>query len=138
MEAQLAGTDARWRLGVYHFPLYSLGWDSEYDAIRRRWEGVFAKQHLDMMLHGHVHYYLRTAPMRNGAIADSPAQGTVYAVSLALPGRTSDRKIDLPAFVEHAAAGGLWYQKIDIDGKRLVFRAYDADGKVCDEFVIEK
>jgi hypothetical protein len=136
MEEQLANTDATWKIGIFHFPMYSFAEDDEYDAIRRAWEAVFAKHHLDMMLHGHVHYYLRTRPIKNGQLMDSPSDGTVYIISVAVPGRERPRR--LPGFVEKYMSGGPWYQKLDIDGNRLVYRAYDADGKVCDEFVIEK
>lgn len=35
-------------------------------------------------------------------------------------------------------SGGLWYQKIDIDGNKLTYTSYDRDGKVVDEFTINK
>ena len=136
MEEQLANTDATWRIGIFHFPLYSFPEDDEYEAIRRAWEGVFAQYHLDLMLQGHVHYYLRTRPIKNGQLVDSPADGTIYIISVGLPGRERPRV--MPGFVEKYMSGGPWYQKIDIDGSRLVFRAYDADGKVCDELVVDK
>jgi hypothetical protein len=138
MESQLSSADARHRIGVYHFPLYSLGRDDEYEAIRRRWEAVFAKHHLDLMLHGHVHYYLRTAPMRNGGVAKSFDEGTVYITSLGLEGRKISRQIQTPDYVEKFMTGGPWYQKIDIDGDRIVYHAYDAAGTVCDELTIDR
>ncbi|MFV2069618.1 MAG: fibronectin type III domain-containing protein [Pirellulales bacterium] len=139
MEQQLASTDATWRFVMFHFPMYALGEDDQYAAIRRRWEEVFAEHHVDVMLQGHVHYYLRTCPMRNGQAVDAPADGTIYLVSLATSGHVWKGKMPaLPSFVEKVNTGGLWYQKIDIDGNRLVYRAHDADGKVFDEFVIEK
>jgi len=136
MEEQLANTDATWTFGIYHFPMYYLGEEDEYAAIRRRWEQVFAKCHLDMMLHGHVHYYLRTRPMKIGRAVESPADGTIYIISVGLPGRERPRKV--PEYVEKYMSGGPWYQKLDIDGNRLVYRAYDTEGKVCDEMVVEK
>jgi len=136
MEEQLANTDATWKIAIFHFPLYSFAEDDEYEAIRRAWEGVFAEYHLDLMLQGHVHYYLRTRPIKNGQVVGSPADGTIYLISVGLPGRERPRK--LPGFVEKYMSGGPWYQKIDIDRNRLAYRAYDIDGKACDEFVIEK
>ena len=136
MEEQLAKTDATWRFGIYHFPMYCFPRDDEYGAIRKRWEQVFAKHHLDVMMHGHVHHYLRTRPMRNGQPVASPADGTIYLISVAVPGRRRPR--ELPAFAEKYKSGGPWYQTFDIDGKRLVYRAYDKAGKVFDELTIEK
>ncbi|MBN1346571.1 MAG: metallophosphoesterase family protein [Phycisphaerae bacterium] len=136
MERQLAETDATWRLAIYHFPMYCFKEDDEYGPIRRRWEEVFAKHHLDMMLHGHVHHYLRTRPMRNGAPVASPADGTIYVISLGIPDRQRPRK--LPDFAVKYMSGGPWCQKFDVAGKRLVYRVYDMAGKVCDELVIRK
>jgi len=136
MEEQLADTDATWRIAIYHFPMYCFGEDDEYGAIRRRWEQVFAEHHLDMMLHGHVHHYLRTRPMKNGQPVDSPADGVIYLISVAVPGR--ERPRELPGFAEKYMSGGPWYQTFDIDGNRLTYRAYSMEGEVCDELIIEK
>jgi purple acid phosphatase-like protein/calcineurin-like phosphoesterase family protein len=139
MEQELAKTDATWRFAMFHFPAFAPSADPEYEAIRCRWEKVFAKYHLDLMLHGHVHYYLRTKPMRNGQAVESPADGTIHLISLALPGRERSRSArEMPEYVEKSFSGGPWYQTFNIDGNRLAYRAYDAEGKVCDEFVIEK
>ncbi len=138
MEQQLADSDARHRIGVYHFPLYAVGDDDdEYDPIRLRWETVFAKHHLDMMLHGHVHYYLRTAPMKNGHIARSLGEGTVYVTSLGTAGRKIDREIPVPDYVRRVTTGGPWYQKIDVQGDRILYRAYEENGELIDEMVLE-
>jgi len=136
MAKQLANTDATWRFGIYHFPMYVWPEHDECGAIRRSWEKVFAEHHLDMMLHGHIHCYLRTRPMRSGKPVGSPAEGTVYLISSGVPNR--ERPSKLPGFAVKFMSGGPWYQKFDIDGNRLVYRAYDMDGKVCDELVIRK
>jgi acid phosphatase type 7 len=136
MEQQLAATDAAWRFAIYHFPLYCLKDDDDYGAIRSRWEKVFARHHVDMVLSGHVHYYLRTRPMRNGQPVASPADGTIHLVSVGIPGQRWPRP--LPPFADKYMSGGPWYQKFDIAGRRLVCRTYDANGKVHDELAIEK
>ena len=136
MEQQLAKTDATWRIVIYHFPLYALGDDDEYHAIRARWEAVFAKHHVDLMFAGHVHYYLRTKPMRNGKPVASAADGTVCLVSVAVPGRKRDREV--PSHFVKYNSGGPWYQTLDIDGGKLVYHARNEDGTVFDEFTIEK
>jgi hypothetical protein len=136
MEKQLAGTDATWRFAIYHFPMYSFKEDDEYGAIRSRWEKVFARYHVDMVLEGHVHYYLRTRPMKNGRPVASPDDGTIHVVSLGAPGHRRPRV--LAAFAEKYLSGGPWYQKFDVAGNRLVYRAYDAEGRICDELTIEK
>ncbi|MBN2310695.1 MAG: metallophosphoesterase family protein, partial [Candidatus Hydrogenedentes bacterium] len=136
MERELADTDATWRIGMFHFPLYCLGEDDEYGAIRDRWGRVFAEHHLDIMLHGHVHYYLRTRPMRLGQPVAAPGSGTIYITSLGTTGKEREREV--PPYYEKYMSGGPWYQTFDIDGTRLTYTAYDAAGTVCDTLTIEK
>jgi hypothetical protein len=74
--------------------------------------------------------------MRAGKPVSSPADGTIYLISSGVPNR--ERPAKLPGFAEKFMTGGPWYQKFDINGNRLVYRAYDMDGKVRDELVIQK
>ncbi len=134
MEEQLANTDATWKFALFHFPLYSV--EEDYAAIRHDWGAVFDKHHLDMVFHGHVHYYLRSKPMKDGHPAALPSEGTIHTISIA----QSSHAYPMPP-AEHVAKrfnGTAVYQKVEIDGKRLVYGAYDADGKRHDELVIEK
>jgi len=134
MEEQLAATDAVWTFAFFHFPLYSV--EEDYEAIRRSWSQVFDKHHVDMVFHGHVHYYLRTKPMRALQPVASPAEGTIYTISIAQSGR----KYPMPDadYVAERFNGIAVYQKVEIQGNRLVYRAYDIEGTVRDELVIEK
>ena len=134
MDEQLTNTDATWKFAVFHFPIYSV--QEDYPAIRRSWSEVFDKHHVDMAFHGHVHYYLRTKPMRNMQPVASPADGTIYTISIAQSGR----KYPMPSadYVAERFNGVAVYPKVDIDGNRLVYRAHDMEGKVLDELIIEK
>jgi hypothetical protein len=134
LEQQLAATDAPWKFAMFHFPPYAF--DEDYPDIRQAWCTLFDKYHVDMVFNGHVHYYLRTKPMRDGKPVASPAEGTVYAVSIAIPG--ARRPVPKPRYAETTFCDGALYQTIAIDGKRLTYRAYNAEGNIRDEFVIEK
>ena len=134
MEEQLANTDATWKFAVFHFPLYSVA--ENYPGIRRMWSEVFDKYHVDMVFHGHVHYYLRTKPMKGMKPVASPAEGTIYTISIAQSGRK--RPMPEAGYVAQRFNGVAVYPKIEIDGNRLVYRAYDMEGNVRDELIIEK
>ena len=54
----------------------------ENPQLAAAWGPVFDKHHVDMVLQGHDHAYLRTRPMRGGRPVGSPAEGTVYVVSV--------------------------------------------------------
>lgn len=134
MERQLADTDATWKFVIYHFPLYSV--EEDYTAIRKCWTPIFDKYHVDMVFHGHVHYYLRSKPMRAMEPVASPAEGTIYTISIAQQGRVYPMP---PAdYVEKRFNGKAVYPKVTVDGNRMTYRAYGLDGNVLDELVVEK
>lgn len=134
IEGQLSQSKAVWKFAMFHFPPYSL--EEDYPDIRREWGHVFDQYHVDMVFSGHVHYYLRTFPIRNQQVVASPADGTVYVISIALPDRESE--LPKPALAAKVYNGVMLYQTISIDGNRLVFCARDAEGNVRDEMTIEK
>lgn len=135
LEGQLARTKTTWKFAIFHFPPYAP--DDDYPDIIREWCSVFDKYHVDFVLSGHVHYYVRTHPLKAGRRVSSPAEGTIYLVTVAVPGR--ERTMPKPAYaavVEHA--GLPLYQIFTINGNRLVTRSCDLEGKIRDELVIEK
>jgi acid phosphatase type 7 len=133
IEDQLAGSDAKWKFAMFHFPPYSS--DGGYSEIRRKWCTLFDKYHVDIVMSGHVHNYLRTKPMNREKPVTSPAAGTIYLVSIGIP--DNDPQIKLP-FAESQVSGGMLYQKVTIDGNRLDYKAMNIDGVVRDHFVIAK
>ncbi len=137
LEEQLAGTKATWKFVAYHHPAYSSKPNRDNPLIRKHWGALFDKYHVDMALQGHDHAYLRSYPMNNGQAVESANDGTIYIVS------TSGTKYYELAERDYAAHGmenTSTYQVLDIQiqGKRLTYRAYDNEGQLRDEFVIEK
>ena len=100
------------------------------------WGDVFDRHHLDMAFSGHVHYYLRSKPMYDGKPAPSPAEGTIYVTSVAIP--ASDEEQLTEDYAEVHFGGGMLYQTINIDGKKLIYRAINFEGEIRDEVVIVK
>jgi hypothetical protein len=137
LEEQLANTDATWKFVVYHHPAYSSGANRDNREVRTVWGALFDKYHVDLALQGHDHAYLRTYPMKNEQRVASPAEGTIYIVSV-----SGTKFYEQPPhdYTEVGMTNTATYQVLDIqiDGNRLVYRAYDVDGKLKDEFVIEK
>ena len=117
MERELATTDATWKFGIYHFPMYTTEeeYANEYPRQRAAWGPVFDKYHLDMMLTGHTHHYVRSGPLRDSKAVASPNDGTVYLVS----------------------APGI-YSTFHITANRLEFKSLDVNGTVKDELTIDK
>jgi acid phosphatase type 7 len=98
---------------------------------------VFDKHHVDLVLQGHDHAYLRTRPMRDGRPVASTAEGTVYVVSV------SGEKFYEQGPRDYTVKGMTnlaTYQTIDVQvkEKRLTYRAFDRDGREIDALVIDK
>ena len=133
IENQLAGSDAVWKFAMFHFPPYSS--DGGYREIRKKWCSLFDKYHVDMVMSGHVHNYLRTEPMKDEKPVSTPSEGTVYLVSIAIP--DNDPQDRLP-FAESQVSGEMLYQKVMINGNRLEYKAMNIDGVVRDQLEIIK
>ena len=137
LEEQLASTSATWKFAVFHHPIYSSKSSRDNPELRKQWGALFDKHHVDLVLQGHDHAYLRTHPMRGEKPVASPNEGTVYVVSNA-----GSKYYDQDAR-DYSAVGFTklsTYQVIDIDlaENRLTYRAVNADGKVIDQFTIDK
>ena len=137
LEQQLAESEATWKFVVYHHPAYSSGPRRDNAKLRNLWTPIFDKYHVDLALQGHDHAYLRTYPMKNQKRVESAAEGTIYIVSV-----SGTKMYDQAprGYTEFGMTNVATYQVLDIQisGDRLVYRAYDIDGELRDEFVIEK
>jgi hypothetical protein len=133
IEQQLEGSDAMWKFAIFHFPPYSS--DGGYPEIREKWCTLFDKYHVDLVMSGHVHNYLRTKPMNNEKAVPSASQGTVYLVSIGIP--DNDPQVRL-TYAEAQVSGEMLYQTITITGNKLDYKAMNTDGIIRDQMVILK
>ncbi len=134
IEKQLKNSDAKWKFAMFHFPPYNL--EEPYDDIRKDWCTLFDKYHVDMVMSGHMHYYLRTKPMLNGKAMKTPAEGTIYTMSISIPGKQEQWPEEDYAVVRYP--DGPLYQHITMKDNTLTYKCYDPEGKVRDELVIRK
>lgn len=137
IKEQLSRTNAVWKFAIYHHPAYSSRGTRVNEEVRQYYRPLFDKYHLDMALQGHDHAYLRTYPMFDGKRVATPKDGTVYVVSMS---GTKHYEQDPHDYTEVGFANVSTYQVIDIatNPDKLTYRAYDIDGNVKDELVIEK
>ena len=137
LEQKLSQTQAAWKFVVYHHPAYSSGGNRDNLEVRSAWVPLFDKYHVDMVLQGHDHAYLRTYPLRAGQRVPSPKEGTVYVISVSGTKSYAQEKHD---YTEFGISNVATFQVLDIQTNpdRLLYRAYDAGAKLRDELVIEK
>jgi Calcineurin-like phosphoesterase/Purple acid Phosphatase, N-terminal domain len=134
LDATLDRNRASWSFVMFHHPVYASHTTREQPQLREAWLPVFDKHRVTMVLQGHDHAYLRTYPLRQDGRAAEGETGTVYVVSV-----SGDKFYDQNP--RDVAALGLTnlstYQLIQIRGDRLLYRAFDADGREIDSLTIE-
>jgi hypothetical protein len=133
----LEQSEAKWKLATFHHPIYSSMPKRDNGKIRRSWTPIFDKYHVDMVLQGHDHAYLRTHPMKANKTVESSEEGTIYVISV------SGSKMYPQAnhkYTKVGFTGVPTYQVIDIDPtkNRLIYRSFDRKGRQRDKLVIEK
>jgi hypothetical protein len=134
IEQQLANSKAKWKFVMLHFPPYNF--EEDYAQIRKEWGVLFDRYHVDMVMSGHIHYYMRSKPIFAEKTVASPAQGTIYTISISIPSQHKNWPEE-----EYAAArfqSGPVYQHIRINNNELTYRCLDVEGKVKDKLTIVK
>jgi hypothetical protein len=134
VENALKSTDKKWKFVMFHFPPYNF--EEPYDEIMEEWGTLFDRYHVDMVMSGHMHYYLRTKPMFNKKAVSDPSKGTIYTMSISIPGKQEEWP-DEPYAVKRYQDGPL-YQHISIQNNTLKYVCYDPEGHVKDELIIQK
>jgi hypothetical protein len=137
LDAALSESRAGWKFVMFHHPIYPSHPSRDNPMLREHWLPVLDKHHVDMVLQGHDHAYLRTHPMHGDRPVSTPAEGTVYVVSV-----SGDKFYDqVPRdYTEVGLMQTPTYQTIEIDNveNRLTYRAWTDAGEVADRVVITK
>ncbi len=134
IEEQLAKSNATWKFVMFHFPPYN--WEEPYFNIQKAWVPIFDKYHVDLVLGGHIHYYMRSKPMKAGKVVTSYNDGTAYVISVGIPANAREMTDEPYAAVRNNE--GPLFQNVKISGGELSFVSVNADNKVVDSFKIKK
>lgn len=137
LEETLKNSKATWKFATYHHPAYSSSAGRDNTELRDAWIPLFDKYHVDLALQGHDHAYLRTFPLKDSKKVASPKEGTIYLIAVSGTKMYAQGQHE---YTEYGMSNVATYQVLDIQiqGNRLVYRAYDVDGALRDHFVIEK
>ena len=60
---------------MFHHPVYPSHPWRDTPALREHWVPIFDKHHVDLVLQGHDHAYLRTYPLRGHRRVARPGRG---------------------------------------------------------------
>ena len=74
--------------------------------------------------------------MLNGKPVSNPNDGTIYLMSISIPGKQEEWPAEDYAVTRYP--DGPLYQHVSIVGNKLVYKCLAPDGTVKDEMVIEK
>ena len=137
IEADLSGTDARWKFVVYHHPAFNVGLEHYNEQHMRVLSPLFEAHGVDFVLHGHEHNYQRTRPLRfepagpggAGHVGgkDRLVPGTFH-VDTRFDGRTATRP-DGVQYITTGAGGKHLYETDFTDAPDRWLR--DEDGRVA-------
>lgn len=134
IEKQLATTKATWKIAMFHFAPYNR--EEPYLDIQKAWVPLFDKYHVDMVYGGHLHYYMRSKPMKAGKVVSSYRDGTAYLISVGIPNRDQDFAAE--PYAEVTDSKGQLFQYVRIDGKSLYLESVNLQGKIIDSFTLKK
>ncbi|MEN8226705.1 MAG: metallophosphoesterase family protein [Bacteroidota bacterium] len=134
IEEQLQNSNAKWKFAMFHFPPYN--YEEDYAVIREEWCTLFDTYHVDMVMSGHTHYYMRSKPIFNEEVVEHVSEGTVYVISVGIPG--NHENIPDEYYAEVRDGSGWLYQHMEIDGDLLIYTSLDIKGNIRDTFIIEK
>ena len=112
---RLQNSNASWKFVMFHHPVYPSHPWRDTPALREHWVPIFDKHHVDLVLQGHDHAYLRTYPLREPSPGRRPGEGTIYVIAV-----SGDKFVDQAPrdYIEVGRSGVSTYQTIDIDGRR--------------------
>jgi 3',5'-cyclic AMP phosphodiesterase CpdA len=132
-----------WIFVMFHKPMYSpLSKQFEEYIIRDKYQPIFDKYGVDLVIQGHNHIYSRTLPLSlnkldisqpivdknsrstsNNNIFTNP-QGTIFLI-VGVGGEELHRIESVPYYVANHYNKGFGFADIKIDGKRLDVKFYD-------------
>jgi len=133
-----------WIIVMFHKPMYSsLSKQFEEYIIRDKYQPIFDKYGVDLVISGHNHIYSRTLPLsfntinisqpiidpnssndgNNTSIFTNP-NGTIFLV-VGLGGGELHRITDEPYYIANQYNEGFGFADLKIDGKRLDEKFYD-------------
>jgi 3',5'-cyclic AMP phosphodiesterase CpdA len=125
LDADLAASNADWKVVYMHRPPYSSGHHGSDTSLRRHLAPVFERHGVQLVLAGHDHHYERMHPQNGVAyvLTGGGGRGT----------RGADGE-SFTAFVEEV----IHFVVVEIIGDELVVHAIDATGQEFDSMVVPR
>ena len=129
LEISLRQSKAKWKIAVFHHPIYSSGkTHGSAVGLRKRLEPLFTRYGVNVALSGHDHIYERTHPQKGIQYFVSGAGGEVRRGDV-------DRKSGLSAA---SFDDDNHFMVIEIGGNQMSFEAISETGVVVDHGLVKQ
>lgn len=131
LDSILTMNTREWTILTTHLPFYSPKESRDNDHLRQAFQPIIEKHGVDMVLSGHDHSYGR------GQATDNPAAKNpiVYVVSVSGP---KMYEVGDKEWMKVKGSNIQLFHEISIDNNLLTFKAFTADGRLFDQFVLKK
>jgi len=137
MEKLLRENPKDWTVITMHHPLYSGGKGRDNTKTRQAFQAIIDRYHVDLVLTGHDHVYLRSRKMSGDRIVPDRKKGTVYVLSVSGP-KQYPATTNYAEMMAKSASLLQLFQIIRFEHNRLIYKCYTADGKLYDTFTLKK
>jgi PKD repeat protein len=134
-----------WAVVTFHHPLFSSREGRNNSRNRAAWKPILDKHQVDLVLQGHDHTYARGhTPVRMTDGGSAKEVTTMYVNSVSGPKMYEFMKAGWDVYrpdgviLDRRAEDTTFFQVIRIDGPRLVYKAYMANGELYDAFELGK
>ncbi len=126
-----------WTVVFQHQGMYSMAHQRNYVKMREMLLPLYDKYGVDLVLQGHDHLYARSKKLAGGKAVAADAPGTVYMISVSGPKMYEVDKTFEPLMAK-VIPNTQMFQTVDINGDKMVLRAYSSEGDELDGFQLEK
>lgn len=128
LENSLRDSKAKWKIAVFHHPIYSSGGHGSANGLKKRLEPLFTRYGVNVGISGHDHIYERT----------NPQQGIQYFVSGAA-GKVRRGDIDRRSGLSAASFDDdNHFMVIEIGENQASFQAISETGAVVDNGLVKQ
>lgn len=138
VEAALKNNPNRWTVISQHQGMYSMAQKRNYAKMREILLPLYDRYHVDLVLQGHDHLYARSRKLAGGKIVAPDAPGTVYMISVSGPKMYEVDHDLFDPLMAKVIPHTQMFQTVDVNGDRMVLRAYSSEGEELDGFQLEK
>ncbi len=124
INADLIGSDARWKFVIYHHGAFNVGLEHRYEQHMRVLSPIFEAHGVNIVLSGHEHNYQRTVPLHFSPKDTSKAHN-LHSENRIISG---DFQLDLNFDgLNHTKANGIIYITTGAGGKYLYDTEFNND-----------